>query len=60
MGWTWNGSANVLLRKYPELVEVPEFINRWPGLREAIEQGDVKLPEGAKLPEITRSDPPKE
>lgn len=60
MGWTWNGSVNILLRKYPELVEVPDFINRWPGLRESVERGEVKLPEGTTLPQINRPAAPEE
>lgn len=36
MGWTWNYDANLLLRNYPSLAEIPEFVERWPGLQEAI------------------------
>ena len=36
MGWSW-GSSTVIVQLYPSLANVPELLERWPGLREAFE-----------------------
>lgn len=65
MGWTWSAAPVVnLLNKYPSMAEIPEFVSRWPGLKEQLQSplGENVKPEvrealkitlpGIKIPEV--------
>ncbi|EEE43693.1 hypothetical protein [Roseibium alexandrii] len=51
MGWT-HRAAPVMLRRYPGYQNIPVLMERWPALREAVEQlrGEQGTPPGGGTP----------
>lgn len=38
MGWSWAHQADLMLQAYPTLANIPELVERWPALQQAVAQ----------------------
>jgi hypothetical protein len=58
MGWTWGTQPDIALAAQPALANIAVLVERWPGLKEAIER---RRKEGLLPPEqpSKNQEPPK-